>query len=146
LTSAKGDAKAPHKGKDFEIARWEAEVRAALESKKKAGAGAALTKPQQALLQAQLAREATVRQRVEGVKSGLVRGLAFVRSLVAARAPEFRVYISAVARLLLDGALGKGALLVGPLAFETYLVCCAISVFVLLSSCNRIWQNAVPSD
>ncbi|KAF7356649.1 TOG domain-containing protein [Mycena venus] len=120
LSSAKGDAKAPHKGKDFEIARWDAEVRAALE-KKKAGATVTLTKQQQALVQAQLAREATVRQRVEGVKADLVRGLAFVRSLVAAGVPEFRVYISSVANLILDGALGKGALLVGTLAFETYM-------------------------
>ncbi|KAJ7672704.1 armadillo-type protein [Mycena rosella] len=121
LTSSKGDVKAAHKGKDFEIARWEAEVRNALESKKKAGAGAALTKPQQALLQAQLVREATVRKRVDGVKANLVRGLAFIRSLVAAGVPEFRVYISPVAGLLLEGALGKGALLVGATAFETYL-------------------------
>jgi hypothetical protein len=122
LTSAKGDAKAPHKGKDFEIARWEAEVRNALESKRKAGTGPALTKPQQALLQAQLAREATVRHRVDGVKANLMRGLSCVRSLVAAGVPEFRVYISSVAALLLEGALGKGALLVGAAAFETYLV------------------------
>ncbi|KAJ7180610.1 armadillo-type protein [Mycena filopes] len=115
------EVKATHKGKDFEIARWEAEVRTALENKKKAGATVALTKPQQALVQAQLAREAIVRQRVEVLKANLNRGLAFVRSLVAAGVPEFRVYISSVAGLLLDGALGKGALLVGPAAFETYL-------------------------
>jgi hypothetical protein len=133
LTSAKGDAKAPNKGKDFEIARWDAEVRAALE-KKKAGAGVTLTKQQHALVQAQLAREAIVRQRVEGVKTGLVRGLAFVRSLVAAGVTDFRVYISSVAGLLLEGALGKGALLVGALAFETYLVCSAILSFISLLS------------
>ncbi|KAJ7252741.1 armadillo-type protein [Mycena haematopus] len=120
LTSVKGDVKALHKGKDFEIARWDAEVRAALE-KKKAGSGVTLTKQQQVLVQAQLAREATVRQRVESIKASLVRGLFFVRSLVAAGVPEFRVYISSVASLLLDGALNKGALLVGPIAFETYL-------------------------
>jgi hypothetical protein len=108
-------------------------VRAALE-KKKAGAGVTLTKQQHALVQAQLAREAIVRQRVEGVKAGLVRGLAFVRSLVAAGVTDFRVYISSVAGLLLEGALGKGALLVGALAFETYLVCSAILSFISLLS------------
>ncbi|KAJ7760500.1 armadillo-type protein [Mycena metata] len=121
LSSTKGEPKATHKGKDFEIARWEAEVRTALENKRKAGASVALTKPQQALVQAQLAREAIVRQRVESVKADLIRGLAFVRSLVAAGVPEFRVYISSIVGLLLDGALGKGALLAGPAAFETYL-------------------------
>ncbi|KAJ6607520.1 armadillo-type protein [Mycena sp. CBHHK59/15] len=121
LTSTKGNAKVPHKGKDFEIARWEAEVRTALESKKKSGAGTALTKPQQALLQAQLAREEVVRHRVNGIKADLVRGLACIRSLVVAGVPEFRVYISSMAELLLEGALGRGALLVGTTAFETYL-------------------------
>ncbi|KAJ6493600.1 armadillo-type protein [Mycena vitilis] len=128
LTPAKGDAKAIHKGKDFEMARWEAEVRTAVESKKKAASGAALTKAQQASLHAQLAREAVVRQRVDGVKAQLLRGLAFVRSLVAAGVPEFHMYISSVAGLLLDGALGRGALLVGAVAFETYLdlaKCCS---------------------
>ncbi|KAJ7623265.1 armadillo-type protein [Roridomyces roridus] len=119
LASAKGDAKVPQKGKDFEIARWEAEVRSAVESKKKVGA--ALTKPQQALLQAQLVREAAVRQRVDTVKANLIRGLVFVRSLVAADVPEFRLYISSVVELLLGGALRKGSLLVGASAFETYL-------------------------
>ncbi|KAJ7077832.1 armadillo-type protein [Mycena belliarum] len=120
VLTSKSDANTPHKGKDFEIARWEAEVRKALESKK-ASAGPALTKPQQALLRAQLSREAAVRQRVDAIKADLVRGLAFIRSLVAAGVPEFRAHISSVAELLLKGALGKGVLLVGPAAFETYL-------------------------
>ncbi|KAJ6581434.1 armadillo-type protein [Mycena capillaripes] len=154
LTSAKGDAKAPHKGKDFEIARWEAEVRTALENKKKAGAGAALTKPQQALLQAQLAREATVRQRVESVKADLLRGLAFVRALVAAGVPEFGVYISSVTGLLLDGALGKGALLVGTVAFETYLdlaKCCSerldsFRTWVGIATLRSLKVGSVPEE
>ncbi|KAK7030667.1 TOG domain-containing protein [Favolaschia claudopus] len=120
LAATKGDTKAPHKGKDFEIARWEAEVRAGLE-KKKAGTAAVLTKQQQALVQAQLAREALVRQRVENLKAAVVRGIGFVHSIVASGVSEFRLYISSVANLLLHGALGKGALLVGTLAFDAYL-------------------------
>lgn len=142
MTSTKGDAKVPHKGKDFEIARWEAEVRSAVESKKKVGA--TLTKQQQALVQAQLVREAAVRQRVDVVKANLVRGLAFVRSIVAAGVLEFRVYISSVAELLLEGALRKGSLLVGASALETYLVR-SLSAPGQSKPCNRIWQNVAPS-
>ncbi|KAJ7281606.1 armadillo-type protein [Mycena rebaudengoi] len=85
LTSTKGEAKIT-KGKDFEIARWEAEVRNTLE-KKKASSGPTLTKPQQALLAG------------------------------TACTP----YISSVVRLLLEGALARGALLAQVTAFETYL-------------------------
>jgi hypothetical protein len=74
------------------------------------------------LLQAQLAREAVVRQRVNEIKANLLRGLACIRSLVAAAVPEFQSHISSVVRLLLEGALARGALLAQVTAFETYLV------------------------
>lgn len=122
LSSAKDEVRS-NKGKDYEIAKWEDELRKSLASKKaSASAKGTLTKPQQALVQAQLDKEATIRQYVAGIKANLERGLHFVRSLVAADVSEFRSYISSVASLLLGGALGRGSLLVGQGAFETYLV------------------------
>lgn len=73
-------------------------------------------------MNAQLEKEAKIRQHVVGVKANLHRGLEFVRSLVASGAGEFRSYITSVATLLLDGALGRGSILVGTSAFNTYLV------------------------
>ncbi|KAJ7224326.1 armadillo-type protein [Mycena pura] len=153
LTSTKGDVRVPQKGKDFEIARWEAEIRNSLESKK-ASAGAPLTKQQQALLQAQLAHEASVRQRVDNVKANLVRGLSCVRSIVAAAVPEFRAHVSSVAGLLLEGALRKGTLLVGETAFDTYLdlaKCCSdrldnFRIWIGIATLRSLKVDTIPEE
>ncbi|RDB20660.1 eIF-2-alpha kinase activator gcn1 [Hypsizygus marmoreus] len=120
LASEKGQPQSANKGKDYEISKWEAEIRKSLASKKAAGA-VTLTKQQQALVSAQLQEEAEVRQRVEGVREKLDRGLHIVRSLVTSGADEFRTQISSVASLLLEGALARGSILVGRAAFDTYL-------------------------
>lgn len=109
------------KGKDSELAKWDEELRKSLANKKAAGS-VTLTKQQQALVNAQLEIESRTRQQVNLVKAHLERGLYLVRSLVAANVPEFSLHISSVASLLLEGALTKGNVLVGPSAFETYLV------------------------
>ena len=116
------------KGKDAALAKWDAEVRKSVANKKTTagsnGGTAILTKQQQALVAAQLAEEAKIRQRVVGIRANLLRGLHFIRSLVASGAEEFRAMISDVSGLLLDGVLGKttGTLLVGEAAIATYLV------------------------
>jgi hypothetical protein len=120
LASAKGDAQTT-KGKDHEIAKWEAELRKSLASKKALGS-TTLTKQQQGLIGTQLEKEAKTRQHVAEIKRNLERGLQFVRSLVASGVEEFRSYISPVTTLLLEGALGRGSILVGRSAFDTYLV------------------------
>lgn len=121
MLTAKPSEVAPKKGKDADIAKWEADIRNSLASKK-AATTVTLSKQDQALVKAQLVKEAAVRQRVEGVKKDLMRGLKIVRSLASSNAQEFRSYISTVASLLLEGALRKGSVLVGPDAAQTYLV------------------------
>lgn len=117
------------KGKDSELRKWEAELRKSLATKTPANA-INLSKPDRALVDAQLARETQIRFKVTSIKSRLDRGLQLVRSIVAANTTEFHAMISSVASLLLCGAVVRGALLVGSNAFETYVV----SQFVLLAS------------
>lgn len=74
-------------------------------------------------MQAQVAKESQIRAKVNDVHFKLIRGLYLVRSLMETSVDEFRKYVSPISTLLLDGALAKGYLLVGELAFETYLVC-----------------------
>ncbi|KAF7294474.1 TOG domain-containing protein [Mycena kentingensis (nom. inval.)] len=152
LSASKNEVRSPKKGKDFEIARWEAEVRKTLDSKK--GAAATLTKQQQAQLQMQLTREALVRERVNGLKANVIRGLAFIRSMVASGTPELRPYVPEVARLLLEGALGTGYLLVGDIALETYLdvaKCCSdrldtFRLWLAVATLRGLEIEAVPTD
>ncbi|KAH0828924.1 armadillo-type protein [Lanmaoa asiatica] len=73
----------PKKGKGADIARWEAELRQSIANKKtKSGGAEGLSKEAHALVQAQLAKEAVVRERVGVLRARLLRGLAFVRSVV----------------------------------------------------------------
>ncbi|GLB43526.1 putative ARM repeat-containing protein [Lyophyllum shimeji] len=117
----KAETKSSTKGKDYELAKWDEEIRKTIASKKTPGIKT-LTKQQQALLTARLEEEANIRQHVAGVQANLQRGLQFVRSLVASGAEQFRAQVSSVASLLLEGALGRGgSILVGSNAFETYL-------------------------
>ncbi|TFK45118.1 armadillo-type protein [Crucibulum laeve] len=126
LTSTKGEVRAA-KGKGAEIAKWEDDIRKSLANKKAAGSPV-LTKQQQALVQVQLEKEAKIRESVSNLKHNLERGLQLVHSLVVANVEEFQVYISSIVSLLLDGALNRGAFLVGQSAFDTYLdlsKCCS---------------------
>ena len=100
----------PKKGKDAEIARWEAELRQSLASKKaKSGGGGAsaggLSKEAYARVQAQLAKEAGTRERVAARRARLVRGLACIRRVVMRGGTSVRAYVQPMAELLLAGAL-----------------------------------------
>ena len=119
LSSTKGEAR-PNKGKDYEIAKWEEEIRKSLATKK--ATTVTLSKQQQALVQAQLEKEAKIRQHVQDIRANLTRGLHLVRSIVTAGVEEFHLYMTSVVTLLLDGALSRGSFLIGATAFETYLV------------------------
>lgn len=109
------------KGKDAEIAKWEAEVKKSLKSKKTT-AQETLSKQDKALVDAQLAKEASIRTRVSTLKHQLERALHLVSSMIASKSDALRSYIIPLATLLLEGALSKGSSLVGSLAFTTYLV------------------------
>lgn len=152
LTSTKGGAQTT-KGKDNEIAKWEAELRKSLANKKPSGP-VTLTKQQQALVNSQLEKEAKIRQKVAGVRSNLERGLQFVRSLVASGVEDFHSYISSIASLLLEGALGRGSILVGKSAFNTYLelaTCCSERLdtmrrWVGVATLRSLKVEAVPQE
>ncbi|KAF9059496.1 armadillo-type protein [Rhodocollybia butyracea] len=155
LSSSKGEVR-DMKGKDSEINRWEAELRKSLAEKKAKAAKAppTLNKQQQALVQAQLSKEADIRANVDKISAKLKRGLYLVRSLIDTMVDEFRMYISPIVILLLDGALHKGSLLVGDLAFDTYLNlarCCSERIDTFrkwtgIAALRCLRPNVVPDD
>lgn len=59
--------------------------------------------------------------RVTRIKANLERSLHFIRSVAEAGVDELRLYMGAIASLLVKGSLGKGPQLVGDLALQTYL-------------------------
>ena len=126
LSSTKGETR-PNKGRDYEISKWEEEIRKSLATKK--ATAVTLTKQQQALMQAQLEKEAKTRQHVQDICANLTRGLHLVRSIVTAGVDEFHSYMTSVLSLLLNGALSRGSFLVGSIAFETYLASSFLGTF-----------------
>ena len=126
MLSTKGET-GPNKGKDYEIAKWEEEIRKSLATKK--STAVTLSKQQQALVQTQLEKEAKIRQHVRDICANLTRGLHLLRSIVTAGVDEFHSYMTSVLSLLLDGALSRGSFLVGAVAFETYLVSSFLNAF-----------------
>ncbi|KZT22524.1 ARM repeat-containing protein [Neolentinus lepideus HHB14362 ss-1] len=152
LSNKKEDAPIK-KGKGADIAKWEAELRKSLANKKGA-LSRTMSKQDQALVQAQLEKEAVIRQRVTSIKLHLERGLAFVRSLVSARAEEFRAFISTVASLLLEGAFDKAVLLCGYEPYHTYLdisSCCTERLDILrpligAATLRSLQLNGIPEE
>ncbi|KAI5983714.1 armadillo-type protein [Pisolithus albus] len=127
-TNQKGES--PKKGKGADIAKWEAELRQSLASKKGASQGASgtavLSKQAQALLQAQLDKEAVAH---------LQRALAFIRGVVSANIPDARMYVSPISAMLLEVALGQGSRLVGSVLFETFIWVGIATLRALQSPC-----------
>lgn len=119
LASKKDDAPV-RKGKEAKMAQWEADVRKSLANKKPANG--VLSKQDQAAIQAQLEKEQGIRQKVFAVKTNLERGLHFIQSLVVSNTDEFKLHLSTIAALLVDGALRKGDVLVSKAPFDTYIV------------------------
>ncbi|KAG6379382.1 hypothetical protein JVT61DRAFT_11847 [Boletus reticuloceps] len=77
-----------------------------------AGAGAGgLFKEARALVQAQLVKEAAVRERLGALRTRLVRALAFVRSVAQSGAASMstKAYIRPLVECLLEGAVGQRA-------------------------------------
>lgn len=119
MSAKKGQPVQTTKGKDAELQKWEAEVRKSLATKKKP----ALSKQDQALVQAQLEKESQVRKRINAIQERLRRGLRIIKHLVAGNVMGFSAWVSVVAELLIEGgSLEKGKVLVGEEGFDTYLV------------------------
>ena len=118
LSSKKSEVQ-PRKGKDAEISQWEADIRKSLANKKPTNS-VALTKEEQALVQAQLEKESVIRQRVASIKANLGRGLRIIRSLVAAGSLDSKMFLSSMVPLLLEGVFHS--VFADRMSCERYLV------------------------
>jgi hypothetical protein len=118
LSSRKSEVQ-PKKGKNYEISKWEDDVSKSLTSNEPTSS-VALTKQEQALVQAQLDKESVVCQHVASIKATLGRGLRIIRSLVAAGNIDSKLFMSRVVPLLVEGAFHS--VLADRTSYDTYLV------------------------
>ncbi len=110
------------KGKDAALAKWDAEVRSSLATKKPQKAIPTLSRQDKELVDAQLRKEAVVRERVSLVRRNIQRSLNLVKGIIDAGVREIEDYFLAIANLILDGVVTLGSAFLGTMAFDSYIV------------------------
>ena len=107
--------------KDYDTLKWEEELRTQLAQKK--GQQKKLTADEQAKVNAQLAKEASVRQHVEEVDGHLRRGIGIIGGLVTGPPTEADAWFGPSVKLLFDVIQAGAGLILGDTAALAYLQC-----------------------
>ncbi|KAL1902844.1 translational activator of GCN4 [Sporothrix stenoceras] len=118
---AKTTSNLPSKSsKDYDVLKWEEELRAQLAAKK--GQQKKLTAEETAKVNAQLKKEAEIREKVGLLEARLLRGIGVIRSLATGPPTDATQWMGPAVKALLD-AIEAGACLitgdVAPMAFIT---------------------------
>ncbi|KAF4867851.1 eIF-2-alpha kinase activator GCN1 [Colletotrichum sp. SAR 10_70] len=107
--------------KDYDILKWEAELRAQLDQKK--GQQKKLTAEETAKVKAQLHKEAEIRKSVRQLEARLLRGIGIVQSLATGPPTEASHWMGPAVKALLDVIDAGSSLLTGDAASLAYLAC-----------------------
>ena len=121
LASKSQNQRPDRSAKDYDVLKWEEDLRAQLAQKK--GQQKKLTAEQQAKVNAQLTKEANIRKNVHNVELKLRRGIGFVSSLATGPPTEAELWMNSAVHCLLDVVSAGAALLVGDAAATAYLAC-----------------------
>ncbi|KAL9127222.1 MAG: hypothetical protein Q9217_003860 [Psora testacea] len=109
---------------DYEIAKWEEEMRSQIAHKK--GQDKKMTADEKAKVDAQLEKEAAIRQEVRKTESKLRTGAGYIRALAVGPPTDAKLWITPSLKSLL-GVISAGAgRLVGDVADDAYLACATI--------------------
>ncbi|KAM0542013.1 hypothetical protein ACHAPJ_012988 [Fusarium lateritium] len=107
--------------KDYDILKWEDELRSQLEKKK--GQQKKLTPEENAKVNAQLKKESQIRQSVTEIEARLLRGIGIIRSLATGPPTDATQWIGTAVSLLI-GIMDAGATLItGDAAPLAYITC-----------------------
>ncbi|CAO3663041.1 unnamed protein product [Rhizopus stolonifer] len=98
---------------------WEEELRAELAKKK--GLAQKLTKEEQAAVNAQLKKEAMIRQRVQESHEKIALALDVICAVIVGNSESSKEYLTEIERMILDAGNNHIGLLVGDKLFDTYL-------------------------
>ena len=122
VLSTKGPNKVLDKSvRDYDTLKWEEEVRNQLALKK--GQQKKLTADEQAKVNAQLVKEAGVREKVLRLELKLERGIGMIHGLATGPPTEADMWMGSSLRALLDVIEAGVGLLLGDAADEVYLAC-----------------------
>ncbi|KAF6793032.1 translational activator GCN1 [Colletotrichum sojae] len=138
--------------KDYDILKWEADLRAQLAQKK--GQQKKLTADETAKINAQLKKEAGIRESVRRLESRLLRGIGIVQSLATGPPTEAILWMGPAVKALLDVIDAGASLLTGEAAALAYLACAERSTsrlgtmksFVGIATLRARGVTALPDD
>jgi hypothetical protein len=120
VLSSKTAPKIVEKSKDADTLKWEAEVRSQLA--KKNGTERKLTSEEKAKVDAQLVREAAIRERVENVELRLGRGVGIIHSLAEGAPTAVEMWMNKAVRALLKVLEAGAGMIVRDRGIKAYLV------------------------
>ncbi|KAI9762545.1 MAG: translational activator of GCN4 [Chaenotheca gracillima] len=120
---AKKDEKvAPNKNiKDYEILKWEEDLRAQLESKK--GQQRKLTSDEKKRVDSQLVKEQGIRRELSLVDANLRRGIGLISSLARGPPSQAELWMSPAIKALINVLSNGGGLIAGEALVDAYLAC-----------------------
>ncbi|CAK7263041.1 translational activator of GCN4 [Sporothrix epigloea] len=112
---AKNTSSLPSKSsKDYDVLKWEEELRAQLAAKK--GQQRKLTAEETAKVNAQLKKEAEIREKVGLLEARLLRGIGIIRSLATGPPTDATQWMSPAVKTLLDTIKAGACLITGDVA------------------------------
>ena len=137
--------------RDYNILKWEEEIRAQL-TQKKGPQAKKLTSDQQLKVDGQLRHESATRQRVKTVSCNLRRGAQFIRSLAEGPPTEARLWISSAIDSLMNAFQAGAALIVDDELVDAYLSCSStvsdrlgtLRPFIGLATLRSLQQANIP--
>ncbi|KAF1848328.1 translational activator [Cucurbitaria berberidis CBS 394.84] len=107
--------------KDYDTLKWEEELRAQLAQKK--GQTKKLTADEQAKINAQLAKEAVIRNEVDATERKMRRGVGIIRSLATGPPTEAEQWMGPAVDLLIQSIRAGAGLLLGDLPATAFIAC-----------------------
>ncbi|KFA60741.1 hypothetical protein S40285_04728 [Stachybotrys chlorohalonatus IBT 40285] len=122
VLAKKSQTTIPNKNtKDYDILKWEEELRSQIQQKK--GQQRKLTPEETAKVNAQLKKEAQIRETLKGIEAGLLRGIGIVKALASGPPTDATLWLGTAVKLLLGVIDGGAGLLIGDVAPMTYIAC-----------------------
>ena len=122
VLSAKRANEVPDKAhSDYELFKWEAEIRAEQAARK--GQQKKLTHDEQSKVQAQLAKEAIIREKVNALQQKLRRGINTIAALALGPPTDSEQWLGPMLKALIDAIQAGAGLLVGNIANDAFIAC-----------------------
>ena len=122
VLNKKGPVETLDKGSsDYELLKWEAEVRAQQAAKR--GHQKKLTSDEQAKVNAQLSKEAEIRKRVHVLEHHIQRGIGTIRALASGPPTDAELWMSQALEVLINIIQAGVGLLVGESAGDAFIAC-----------------------